>query len=151
MIIENLDQLDKIVKKIYKRVKKNDCILLEGEIGVGKTTFTKKLIHHTQSVENVKFTEVLSPTYNLLYEYKINRINIKHYDLYRIEKKDDLKNLGILNDEEICIKIIEWPKLVFDNYKDKLLINIFYEKEKNTRRFDFKGYWSWKDFSINEL
>lgn len=151
MIIENLDQLDKIVKKIYKRVKKNDCILLEGEIGVGKTTFTKKLIHHTQSVENVKFTEVLSPTYNLLYEYKINRINIKHYDLYRIEKKDDLKNLGILNDEEICIKIIEWPKLVFDNYKDKLLINIFYEKEKNTRRFDIKGYGSWKDFSINEL
>ena len=87
MIIENLDQLDKIVKKIHKRLKKNDCILLEGEIGVGKTTFTKKLIHHTQSVENVKFTEVLSPTYNLLYEYKINKIKIKHYDLYRIKKR----------------------------------------------------------------
>ena len=49
--------------------------------------------------------------------------------MYRI-KKDDLKNLGILDDEEIGIKIIEWPKLVIDNYKDKLLINIFYEKEK---------------------
>ena len=151
MIIEKIDQLDKIVKRIHLNLKKNDCILLHGDIGVGKTTFTKKLVHHIQKVENEELTEVLSPTYNLLYEYKIKKIKIKHYDLYRLEKVEDLKNLGILNDEEICIKIIEWPKLVIENFNDKLLINIYYETEKNTRRFDFEGFGTWKNFSIDEL
>ena len=49
MIIEKIDQLDKIVKRIHLNLKKNDCILLHGDIGVGKTTFTKKLVHHIQN------------------------------------------------------------------------------------------------------
>ncbi len=151
MIIKNLNQLDKIIKKIQSRIENNSCIMLEGEIGVGKTTFTKKLINSFQTKEGVKRTAVLSPTYNLLYEYEIKKTKIKHYDLYRIEKLSELSDLGILNDEEECIKIIEWPKLVKNLFEDKLEINIYYEKKENHRRFEIKGHGKWKNIKLNEL
>ena len=68
MIIKSLGHLDKISKKISKKIEMGDCIFLIGEIGVGKTTFTRNFINYLQNREGVKETEVLSPTFNLLYE-----------------------------------------------------------------------------------
>ena len=96
MIVKSLDHLNSICKKISKKLRKGDCILLIGEIGVGKTTFTRFLINHLQKQNKVTETEVLSPTFNLLYEYEIKDLKIMHYDLYRIKKVDDLDILGII-------------------------------------------------------
>ena len=79
MIIKSLDHLKIISKKIADKISKNDCIFLIGEIGVGKTTFTRSLINYLQEKAGVKQTEVLSPTFNLLYEYDIKQIKIMHY------------------------------------------------------------------------
>ena len=71
-----------------------------GEIGVGKTTFTRFLINHLQKINGLKPTEVLSPTFNLLYEYDLKDYKIMHYDLYRIKEEKELYNLGLLKHDD---------------------------------------------------
>ena len=106
MIVKSLDHLNLISKSISKKLESGDCIFLIGEIGVGKTTFTRFLINNLQNQKGLKETEVLSPTFNLLYEYEIKDLKIMHYDLYRIEKANELDRLGIFSENEKTIKII---------------------------------------------
>ena len=149
MIVKSLEHLNSLSKKVADQLIKNDCIFLIGEIGVGKTTFTRYLINYLQEKNAVKITDVLSPTFNLLYEYDLNNIKIMHYDLYRIVDKSELKNLGIFSDEQETIKIIEWPQLVDIPISDKLEIHLDYAKNENQREIKFKGSGKWK--ILNEL
>ena len=124
MIVKSLDHLNKISKIILKKLGNGDCIFLIGEIGVGKTTFTRYLINNLQIQKGVQETEVLSPTFNLLYEYEIKDLKIMHYDLYRIKKINELDHLGIFSENEKTIKIIEWPDLIKTALTNKLEIHL---------------------------
>ena len=106
MIVKSLEHLNSLSQKVADKLDKNDCIFLIGEIGVGKTTFTRCLINHLQEKNGEKITEVLSPTFNLLYEYDLKTIKIMHYDLYRIKDEKELKHLGIFLDKKDTIKKI---------------------------------------------
>ena len=112
MIVKSLDHLNQISKTISKKLENGDCIFLIGEIGVGKTTFTRYLINNLQNQKGLKETEVLSPTFNLLYEYEIKDLKIMHYDLYRITRENEIDHLGIFSENEKTVKIIEWPDLI---------------------------------------
>ena len=149
MIVKSLDHLNQISKKISKKLENGDCILLIGEIGVGKTTFTRYLINYLQEKRGEKITEVLSPTFNLLYEYDLKDIKILHYDLYRIREEKELKHLGIFLDKQDTIKIIEWPQLINIPLSDKLEIYIDYAKNEKEREVKFVGSGKWK--ILNEL
>ena len=149
MIVKSLEHLNFLSKKVADQLIKNDCIFLIGEIGVGKTTFTRYLINYLQEKNGEKMTEVLSPTFNLLYEYDLNNIKIMHYDLYRIEDKSELKHLGIFSDNQEAIKIIEWPQLINIPLIDKLEVHLDYAKNKNERKIKFIGSDRWK--ILNEL
>ena len=137
MIVKSLDHLNLISKSISKKLENGDCIFLIGEIGVGKTTFTRFLINNLQNQKGIKETEVLSPTFNLLYEYEIKDIKIMHYDLYRIKEEKELKHLGIFLDKQDTIKIIEWPQLINIPLSDKLEIHIDYAKNEKEREIKF--------------
>ena len=128
---------------------KNDCIFLIGEIGVGKTTFARYLINYLQEKNGEKITEVLSPTFNLLYEYDLKGIKIMHYDLYRIKDEKELKQLGIFLDNQDTFKIIEWPQLINIPLSDKLEIHLDYVKNEKEREIKFIGSSKWK--TLNEL
>ena len=151
MIIKSLDHLQLISKKIADKISKKECIFLIGEIGVGKTTFTRSLINYLQKKEGLEETEVLSPTFNLLYEYDIKKLKIMHYDLYRIKKSKDLNQLGIFNENVNSIKIIEWPQLIETNVTDKLELYLSYASNKNERILILKGLGKWKAFNLDEL
>ena len=151
MIIKSLDHLKLISNKIADKVSENDCIFLIGEIGVGKTTFTRYFINYLQKREGIKETEVLSPTFNLLYEYDINSLKVMHYDLYRINKSKELDRLGIFKDDLSSIKIIEWPELVGPNLANRLELHLKYSQKENERELSFVGYGKWKDIKTNEL
>ena len=71
MIVKSIDHLNSIAIDIGKKLITPSNILLFGEIGVGKTSFTRFLINFLQKKNKLKLTEVLSPTFNLLYEYEI--------------------------------------------------------------------------------
>ena len=150
MIVKSLDHLNKISKTISKRLENGDCIFLIGEIGVGKTTFTRYLINNLQNQKGLKETEVLSPTFNLLYEYEIKDFKIMHYDLYRIKKANELEQLGIFSESEKTIKIIEWPDLIKTPLTNKLEIHLEYVKNDKERKMKIYGYSKWKDLE-NEI
>ena len=151
MIIKSLEHLKLISNKVADNISKNDCIFLAGEIGVGKTTFTRNFINYLQKKEGVDESEVLSPTFNLLYEYNINRFKVMHYDLYRIKNTKEIDQLGIFNENMNLIKIIEWPQLIKTNIIDKIEINLNYSDKENEREIKIKGYGKWKEFIVNEL
>ena len=149
MIVKSLEHLNSLSQKVADKLDKNDCIFLIGEIGVGKTTFTRYLINHLQEKNREKITEVLSPTFNLLYEYDLKTIKIMHYDLYRIKDEKELKHLGIFLDKKDSIKIIEWPQLIKIPLSDKLEIHLDYVKNEKEREIQFIGSDRWK--FLNEL
>ena len=150
MIVKSLDHLNQISKTISEKLENGDCILLIGEIGVGKTTFTRYLINNLQNQKGVKVTEVWSPTFNLLYEYEIKDLKIMHYDLYRIKKANELDNLGIFSENEKTIKIIEWPDLIKTPLTNKLEIHLEYGENDNEWKMKINGVSKWKDFE-NEI
>ena len=149
MIVKSLEHLNSLSQKVAEKLSKNDCIFLIGEIGVGKTTFTRYLINYLQEKNGEKITEVLSPTFNLLYEYDLKGIKIMHYDLYRIRDEKELKQLGIFLDNQDTIKIIEWPQLINIPLSDKLEIHLDYVKNEKEREIKFIGSGKWK--TLNEL
>ncbi len=153
MIIKSLEQLNSISKKIADKISKNDFIFLYGEIGTGKTTFTRSFINYLQRKEKILETEVLSPTFNLVYEYEIKNLKIMHYDLFRLKTPKETKQLGIFEENEDSIKIIEWPKLLENiiQKKDRLEINFKYTESDNERNINLLGFGKWKDFKINGI
>ena len=148
MIVKSLEQLTSFSKKVAENLSENDLIYLVGEIGVGKTTFTRSLINYLQSKLGLKTTEVPSPTFNLLYEYNFKKFKIMHYDLYRIKDEKELINLGLFSDDQNSVKIIEWPNLIKTSFSDKLEIHINYgNKDKEyEREIKLVGTGKWKNF-----
>ena len=151
MIIKSLEHLNLISKQIADKISKKDYIFLIGEIGVGKTTFTRSLINYIQKKEGVEQTQVLSPTFNLLYEYDIKKIKVMHYDLYRIKNAKELDRLGIFSEKENSIKIIEWPELIETDVADRLELHLSYANKENERKLNLKGLGKWKKFNLDEL
>ena len=150
MIVKSLDHLNKISKIISHKLENGDYIFLIGEIGVGKTTLSRYLINNLQNQKGLKKTEVLSPTFNLLYEYEIKDLKIMHYDLYRINKTSELDNLGIFLENEKTVKIIEWPGLIKTPLNNKLEIYLDYGENDKERKMKINGVNKWKDFE-NEI
>ena len=149
MIVKSLEHLNSLSQKVAEKLSKNDCVFLIGEIGVGKTTFARFLINYLQEKNGEKITEVLSPTFNLLYEYDLNDIKIMHYDLYRIKDESELKHLGIFSDQQQTIKIIEWPQIIDIPLSNKLEIHLDYANNENQREIRFIGSGKWE--ILNEL
>ena len=146
MIVKSLDHLSKISEIILKKLDKKDCLFLIGEIGVGKTTLTRYLINNLQKQKGLNLTEVLSPTFNLLYEYEISDFKIMHYDLYRIKETKELTHLGIFSEELDAVKIVEWPDLIKTPLQDKLEVHLRYGEKENEREIEFKGQGKWENF-----
>jgi len=115
-------------------------IFLYGEMGVGKTTFVKYFINKFQKNNNLELTEVTSPTFNLLNEYQMNDLVIKHYDLFRLNDKSEINNLDIFEKNSNNITLIEWPQLVEKKRSSKAIDLIFeYENELNNRSIKING------------
>jgi len=129
MKISSIHDLDKISNKIKKKLTPGDVIFLYGEIGVGKTTFARLLINNYEKEKNLKVSEVLSPTFNIVFEYDIKKLTIKHYDLYRLRNENDIKNIGLFEDLEQTITLIEWPELIKEKPSNR--IDLFFEYSKN--------------------
>ena len=128
-----------VAEKFSKLIKQGDFILLSGNLGVGKTTFIKYIIQEFQKKNKLKQTEVTSPTFNLLNEYKIKEIKINHYDLFRLKSNEEVKNLDLFIDTKNSITLIEWPQIIKE--KPRNLIEFIFEyKDNHEKRFlNIKG------------
>ena len=141
----SIRQLQALSQKICRKVKQGDSIYLYGEIGAGKTTFSRFLIQSIQKKFKLKEEEVVSPTYNIVQYYNINKnINIAHYDLYRIKTKEELDNIGIFDQEYLFLNIIEWPDLIKKKHKDRIEIILEHTKNQNLRKAYVKYFGRFK-------
>jgi len=140
MKISSISKLKKIAEKIKKILSPGDVVFLYGEIGVGKTTFARLLINRFEDEKKIKKSEVLSPTFNIVFEYEIKKFKIKHFDLYRIKNYDDIKNIGLLENVEEGITLIEWPELIKNKPKNRLDLFFKYTGDYNERSLIIKTH-----------
>ena len=138
MKISSIRELEKIADKIKKILSIGDVVFLHGEIGVGKTTFARLLINRFENEKKVKKSEVLSPTFNIVFEYEIKKFKIKHFDLYRIKNYEDIKNIGLFENLEQSITLIEWPELIINKPLNRVDLFFKYTKNYNERSLVIK-------------
>ena len=128
-----------LAKEFTKYLKGGEFVFLYGEMGVGKTTFVKYFINEYQKINNLTQIEIPSPTFSLLNEYQVKDIRIKHYDLFRINRKEDINNLDIFEKDNKLITLIEWPQLIADKQDIKFITLTFnYLNQLNDRTVDIK-------------
>ena len=130
----------KLAKDLTHYLQGGETIFLYGEMGVGKTTFVKYLINQFQKNAKLPLTEVISPTFNLLNEYEVNDLIIKHYDLFRLKDESEIKNLDIFENNQSSIILIEWPQLINKEKLTKIIdLSFVYENELNNRSIKIDG------------
>tara|TARA_B100001250_G_scaffold394513_1_gene398448 strand:+ start:402 stop:857 length:456 start_codon:yes stop_codon:yes gene_type:complete len=151
MHLKSLEDTENFSKKISNIIKAGDIIFLYGEIGVGKTTFVRFFINHLESKNKTKTSEVLSPTFNIVYDYDLGNLKILHYDLYRLKSYQDISQLGMFESENESIKIIEWPELIKPKPKNRVDISFEYSKSINSRKVNIFGFGKWKDYKFDEI
>ncbi|MDA9685154.1 tRNA (adenosine(37)-N6)-threonylcarbamoyltransferase complex ATPase subunit type 1 TsaE [bacterium] len=146
MIVLKEEDTRKIANKFAKSIPKDCVICLNGDLGAGKTTFSRYLIQTI--IKDRKISgEIPSPTFSLLQTYKDKNFTINHYDFYRLENSDDLIELDYDNSTSKGICIIEWaskfPEALPAN---RIEINIdLVSKSKRSLNFIFIGNTNKKD------
>lgn len=128
-ISKNLKQTTKIAKEYAKTLKPGDVILLDGDLGAGKTMFTKGIVEYFSQGKD----SAISPTFTIVNEYNCHP-PIFHFDFYRIKSEDELFAIGIeeyLFLNGICI--IEWPERA-----PSLLKNINSKKVEIIKEKDYR-------------
>jgi tRNA threonylcarbamoyladenosine biosynthesis protein TsaE len=125
--ISSEKKLEEFANNLSPRLKQGDIFFLYGEMGVGKTTFVKFLINNMQIRSKKKLTEITSPTFNIMNEYDINGLLVKHYDLYRLKSVDELEDLNIFDENDKAILLIEWPQII--KKEPNLVTKLYFEYE----------------------
>jgi tRNA threonylcarbamoyladenosine biosynthesis protein TsaE len=151
MELKSLDSTKKIAEKIAINLKKNDFILLSGNLGSGKTTFTRFLINFLQAKNRSPLEEIVSPTFNIVQYYEIGpEQKIAHYDFYRLKKEEEILNIGLLDTAKEFINIIEWPEFIINSLDEFLELKFTHDLEKNLRYLKFNGKGRWSNFDIKD-
>jgi len=151
MQLKSLQDTKNFSKNISKIISAGDIIFLYGEIGVGKTTFVRFFINHLEGKNGIKNSEILSPTFNIVYDYDVGNTKILHYDLYRLKNYKDISQLGMFETSKDHIKIVEWPELIELKPKDRIDILFQYSKLINSRKVKINGFGKWKDHKFDEI
>ena len=151
MQLKSLEDTKNFSKNISKIINAGDVIFLYGEIGVGKTTFVRFFINYLESKNKIKNSDVLSPTFNIVYDNNVGNVKILHYDLYRLKNYNDISQLGMFETSIDHIKIIEWPELIKPKPKDRVDILFQYSKLNDSREVTINGFGKWKDYKFDEV
>ncbi|MBR5174084.1 MAG: tRNA (adenosine(37)-N6)-threonylcarbamoyltransferase complex ATPase subunit type 1 TsaE, partial [Clostridia bacterium] len=131
-ISKSVEDTYDLAKRLADTLEGGEIILLNGDLGAGKTTFSKGLAK-ALGIEG----DVTSPTFTIMNVYEDGRLKLNHLDMYRIEHEDELYELGVedaMTDD--AVTVIEWNKLTFTGKK---VISIDIKAEKNKRIFTIKN------------
>lgn len=129
-IVLTFEELDELALITAKSLKKGDCLALIGDLGTGKTTFTKKICQYFGVIENVK-----SPTFNYVIEYNSGVIPIYHFDVYRLLDPSEVYDIGYedyLGNDGIAI--IEWADKIIDELPENTIFIEFIYNGESSRK-----------------
>lgn len=133
------DKTSELAKSFSRTLQKGDVAYFHGEIGVGKTTFIRHLINNLQQLNKINLTEVTSPTFNLVNEYDVGNFIIQHYDLYRLTDYSEIKNIGLFENREEVVTLIEWPEKIKETIDSKIDLHFEYNDDLSKRYLTIKG------------
>ena len=133
------DKTSELAKNFSRTLYKGDVVYFHGEIGVGKTTFIRHLINNLQQLNKINLTEVTSPTFNLVNEYDVGNFIIQHYDLYRLTDYSEIKNIGLFENREEIVTLIEWPEKIKETIDSKIDLHFEYNDDLSKRYLTIKG------------
>lgn len=107
-LLNNEIETVQLAKKLAAHCPENKrlIIFLQGELGVGKTTFTRFFLQALGHRGSVK-----SPTYTLVESYELSKLSIFHLDLYRLQTAREIVEMGLYDEfDQLAIWLIEWPE-----------------------------------------
>ena len=152
MKLNSLKDTFNLSKKIGSLLCNGDVIFLYGEIGVGKTTFVRGLINNFEVQQGMNESQILSPTFNIVFDYVIKELKIMHYDLYRLKNSKDINELGIFVEIENCITLIEWPELIEKKPDNRIELFFSYlEENLDKRNLEIKGHGKWSNYDFEKI
>jgi tRNA threonylcarbamoyladenosine biosynthesis protein TsaE len=130
-VTRNPEETFRLAESLAKKLRAGDVLLLEGDLGAGKTTFTKGLAKGLGIERTIN-----SPTFTIIKEYK-GRIPLYHMDVYRLsDPEEDLGFDEYFFGDGVCV--VEWAHLIEDQLPDEYLQISIYNKDIMTRRFLFE-------------
>ena len=132
------DKTSELAKSFSRTLQKGDVAYFHGEIGVGKTTFIRHLINNLQQLNKINLTEVTSPTFNLVNEYDVGNFIIQHYDLYRLTDYSEIKNIGLFENREEVVTLIEWPEKIKETIDSEIDLHFEYNDDLSKRYLTIK-------------
>ena len=142
-ITNSPEETEKIGEALAKSLQPGTILAYRGDLGAGKTAFTRGLARGLGCKETVT-----SPTYTIVNEYLGGRLPLFHFDMYRLASSDDLWDIGwedYLDREGVCA--VEWSENVQDAMEDAITVTI--EKlGETTRRITIEGGQGYADFSL---
>lgn len=99
-----------VARAVSDLVRAGDVLALRGDLGAGKTTFVRFLVHALGG----DAAAVSSPTFSLIDEHQLDTFLFVHADLYRLERRDELEPTGLLDylRDPDCLVAVEWPDKV---------------------------------------
>lgn len=104
--VKNPDETIKIARRVASQLRRRDILLLDGNLGAGKSFFARAVIRHLIGRD----IDVPSPTFSLVQIYDLpNGESLWHFDLYRIKHKDEIWELGMEDAMNHAITLVEWP------------------------------------------
>ena len=130
--ITELSQTESIAKQLAEQLEKGDVLALYGDLGTGKTHFTKRLCHYFDVQENVS-----SPSFVIMNEY-CGKLPVFHFDFYRLASEEEVFELGISDILEEGITIIEWPELAIEWLPPKT-IHLHFTQDCNERKLKIQS------------
>ncbi len=107
LILNSLEDTCTISKELAFDAKIGDIFLLYGDLGAGKTTFSRFFIREFLQDPGL---DVTSPTFNIIQTYGEHPKEVWHVDLYRIENQNEIYNLGLEDAYGNALMLIEWPE-----------------------------------------
>ena len=140
---ETVQDTEKFADSIASLIKKNDLILLKGELGSGKTTFARSIINSKYFANDINYI-VPSPTFNLLQIYEFDNRTIGHADLYRVQNKEEITVLDLQKIVDEGSLIVEWPEII-DSSISANILNINFEIHNNSINLLVEDGGGWKD------
>ena len=135
-IVKSLEETQALASEFSKMLKGGEVIILNGDLGAGKTTFTKALGKCLGITENIT-----SPTFTLMNIYKTGKLFLYHFDMYRIEDESEANELGLsefFNDKK-AICVIEWAENIKTLLPKDLIVIDIEKLGEYERKFNFKG------------
>ena len=144
MRVENEKALGPLAARLAPLLKKGDAVMLQGDLGAGKTAFARALISALSGREE----EVPSPTFTLVQTYDLSSFSLAHFDLYRLEEKEiDILELGWDEARRDGVVLVEWPQRLGGLLpRDRLEIDIIFVKDsENSRDFAFTPHGVWQE------